>query len=178
MWCSETHSTGLVNPVDFSFPLGSRIQRNRWRKFTERSLTLFYFYYGVGSVFDHAIHTFELNFGHEKQTFYSAKVIRWYVLINSCNVSLWGFRSCQDTSLLYSSIQLYSLKYLYLCFTCCVWWFLDTSWVSWNSLVNWERIDLSRTVFQNDQKLVISMKMNTFFVRRITHYAHGQTSDW
>ena len=29
----------------------------------------------MGSVFDHATHTFELDFGHEKQTFYSATVI-------------------------------------------------------------------------------------------------------
>ena len=30
------------------------------------NLPLFNFYYGVGSVFDHATHTFELDFGHEK----------------------------------------------------------------------------------------------------------------
>ena len=29
----------------------------------------------MGSVFDHATHTFQLDFGHEKQTFYSATVI-------------------------------------------------------------------------------------------------------
>ena len=29
----------------------------------------------MGSVFDHATDTFELDFGHEKQTFYSATVI-------------------------------------------------------------------------------------------------------
>ena len=29
----------------------------------------------MGLAFDHATHTFELDFGHEKQTFYSALVI-------------------------------------------------------------------------------------------------------
>ena len=30
--------------------------------------------WGVGSAFDHATHMFELDFGHEKQIFYSATV--------------------------------------------------------------------------------------------------------
>ena len=29
----------------------------------------------MGAAFDHATHTFEFDFGHEKQTFYSALVI-------------------------------------------------------------------------------------------------------
>ena len=36
------------------------------------NLLLFYFAYSVGSVLVHATHTFELDFGHGKRTFYSA----------------------------------------------------------------------------------------------------------
>ena len=35
----------------------------------------------MGSVSDHATHTFELDFGHEKQTFYSATVICMYAFV-------------------------------------------------------------------------------------------------
>ena len=46
------------------------------------NLPLFNFYYGVGSVFVHASHTFELDFGHEKQTFYYATVILYIITLS------------------------------------------------------------------------------------------------